>query len=102
MPRDLRELAKAQPCYLRLYPFCKPEPGNVVLAHIRRGGTAGGGQKPEDVNGVPACFFCHKVYDGETQKIYTRDELDANMLRAHVQWLDWLVKQEIVIVVLAA
>lgn len=57
MPRDLRQLARTQPCYLRLYPFCKVEEGNVVLAHIRRGNTAGGGQKPVDVNGVPACAF---------------------------------------------
>lgn len=98
----LRKLAESQPCYLRLWPYCKQEPGNVVLAHIRRGGTAGGGMKPNDVNGVPACFYCHKVYDGEKQKQYTRDQLDAEMLRAHCQWLDWLVKQEIIIVGLAA
>lgn len=102
MPRDLRKLAEHQPCYLRLWPFCAAEAGNVVLAHIRRGGTAGGAQKPEDVNGVPACFHCHKVYDGEKQDQYTREQLDAEMLRAHVQWLDWLVKREILIVVLAA
>lgn len=99
---NLRKLAEQQPCYLRLSPFCKVEPGNVVLAHIRRGGTAGGGQKPEDVNGVPACFYCHAVYDGKRQDQYTREQLDTEMLRAHVQWLDWLVKREILIVVLAA
>lgn len=99
---NLRKLAEHQYCYLRLYPFCRVEPGNVVLAHIRRGGTAGGAQKPDDVNAVPACYYCHKVYDGENQDTYTREQLDAEMLRAHVQWLDWLVKREILIVVLAA
>lgn len=100
---NLRELAEHQPCYLRLYPFCRVEPGNVVLAHIRRGGTAGGGQKPEDINGVPACFYCHQVFDGVTkQSEYSLYQLDAEMLRAHCQWLDWLVKQEILITVLAA
>lgn len=98
----LRDLAEQQPCYLRLWPFCKVEAGNVVLAHIRRGGTAGTGQKPEDVNGVPACFYCHAVYDGQQQDSYTKEQLDAEMLRAHCQWLDFLVKNEIVIVVLAA
>jgi hypothetical protein len=102
VPRDLRKFAEHQPCYLRLFPFCRPEPGNVVLAHIRRGGTAGGAQKPADINGVPACFHCHAVYDGKKQKEYTREQLDAEMLRAHCQWLDYLVKEEIVIVVLAA
>lgn len=57
--------------------------------------------KPADINGVPACARCHAVYDGETQKIYTRNELDANMLRAHCQWLDWLWKNEYVIAVVA-
>lgn len=98
---NLRKLAEHQPCYLRLFPFCKPETGNVVLAHIRRGGTAGGGQKPEDINGVPACYGCHSVYDGQPQKEYTRDQLDAEMLRAHCQWLDFLWKQELIILVAA-
>lgn len=98
----LRKLAEHQDCYLRLFPFCHPEPGNVVLAHIRRGGTSGVGQKPADVNGVPACAHCHAVYDGKQQDQYTREQLDAEMLRAHVQWLDWLVKKEIIVVVLAA
>lgn len=102
MAKDLRKFAEHQDCYLRLFPFCRPEPGNVVLAHIRRGNTAGVGQKPEDINGVPACFHCHKVYDGEKQDHYTEEQLDAEMLRAHCQWLDFLVKEEIVIVVLAA
>lgn len=99
---NLRKLAESQNCYLRLFPFCKQEHGNVVLAHIRRGNTAGVGMKPDDINGVPACFYCHKVYDGEKQEQYTEEQLDAEMLRAHCQWLDYLVKQEIIIVVLAA
>jgi hypothetical protein len=98
---NLRKLAEHQPCYLRLFPFCRAEPGNVVLAHIRRGGTAGGAQKPEDINGVPACYYCHKVYDGEKQDHYTTEQLDAEMLRAHCQWLDWLYKQEIILVAVA-
>lgn len=99
---NLRKLAKQQDCYLRLWQFCRQEPGNVVLDHIRRGNTAGGGMKPADINGVPACYYCHKVYDGEKQDQYTQEQLDAEMLRAHCQWLDYLVKEEIVVVVLAA
>lgn len=98
MAKNLRKLAEHQTCYLRLWQFCKSEPGNVVLAHIRRGNTAGGGMKPADINGVPACYHCHKVYDGEKQEHYTREQLDAEMLRAHTQWLDWLWKNEIILV----
>lgn len=100
-PKSLRDFAEHQPCYLRLWPFCYPEQGNVVLAHIRRGGTAGKGQKPEDINGVPACDGCHSVYDGRIkQDQYTHEQLDAEMLRAHCQWLDFLAKKEVILVCL--
>lgn len=98
---DLRKFAERQPCYLRLWQFCKPEPGNVILAHIRRGHTAGGGMKPADINGVPACFYCHKVYDGEKQEYYTTEQLDKEMLRAHCQWLDYLWREQYLILVAA-
>jgi len=101
MSNPLRKLAQGKPCYLRLHPFCTHDTAETVLAHIRRGNTAGGGMKPADINGCPACARCHSVYDGENQRVYSRTELDAEMLRAHCQWLDWLWKNEIVIVVAA-
>ena len=100
MPRNLRQLAAGKECYLRLPGVCSHDTASTVLAHIRRGNTAGGGMKPADINGVPCCFRCHAVYDG-ARSTYTRVELDAEMLRAHAQWLDWLWKNEIIIVVAA-
>lgn len=99
--KTLRDLARGKSCFLRLYPFCTHNPEESVLAHIRRGNTAGGGMKPADINGCPACARCHAVYDGEKQELYSRDQLDAEMLRAHCQWLDWLWSEEIIIVVAA-
>lgn len=100
---NLRKLAEHQDCYLRLYPFCRPEPGNVVLAHARIGGTGGTGLKPPDVCGFPACNWCHAVIDGRTkQDLYTEEQLQAECFRAQNQWLEWLWKQEIIVVVLAA
>lgn len=101
MQRDLRKLAEGKPCYLRLHLFCTHRAEETVLAHIRRGSTSGVGMKPVDINGVPACSRCHAVYDGEKQHFYSKTELDAEMLRAHCQWLDWLWQQEIIIVVAA-
>lgn len=101
MSRDLRDFARGKPCYLRLPGHCTHNPDQTVLAHIRRGHTAGGGMKPADINGVPACQACHDVYDRRVKSSYTRDQLDAEMLRAHVTWLDWLWKNEIIIVVAA-
>lgn len=100
---NLRKLAEHQPCYLRLPEFCHEEQGNVMLSHIRRGGIGGTSYKPLDLAGVPCCFYCHNVYDGRTkQSLYTVEQLDKEMLRALVQWLDWLFKQEIVLICMEA
>lgn len=99
--KTLRQLAQNQPCFLRLPEFCTHNDEHTVLAHIRRGNTAGGSQKPADINGTPCCATCHSVYDGMKQPHYTRTQLDAEMLRAHCQWLDWLWKRELIILVAA-
>lgn len=98
----LRKLAEHQPCYARLCPFCRPETGNVVLAHMRVGGNAGTGLKPPDVCGFPACNWCHAVIDGKTkQDIYTPEQIRVECFRAQNQWLEFLWKNEIIIVVAA-
>jgi hypothetical protein len=96
--KSLRTIAAGKECYLRLPGVCNYDPASTVLAHIRRGNTAGGGMKPADINAVPCCSACHDAFDGRTRTSYSRYELDAEMLRAHVQWLDWLFKQEIILV----
>lgn len=101
MPRNLRTIAAGKPCSLRLPGVCNFNETSTVLAHIRRGNTAGGGMKPADINAVPLCSACHDVFDGRKPSSYSRVELDAEMLRAHVQWLDWLAKEEFIIVVAA-
>lgn len=101
MPRNLRTIAAGRECSLRLPGVCNYDPTSTVLAHIRRGNTAGGGQKPADINAVPLCSACHDAFDGRTRTSYSRHELDAEMLRAHCQWLDWLAKEEIILVAVA-
>lgn len=63
---DLRELARGQECQVRL-PGCDYGTETTVLAHIRRGGVAGMGQKPPDLCGVYACSKCHDVIDGRAR-----------------------------------
>jgi hypothetical protein len=97
---SLRTLARGQPCYLRLI-GCTGNPEQTVLAHIRRGNIAGMGQKPCDLAATPCCDFCHGCYDGRYKAHgYTRTELDAEMLRALCQWLDFLNRNEILAVIL--
>lgn len=101
MPRDLRQLAKGQPCYLRLE-GCSHDREQTVLAHIRRGNVAGVGQKPVDVFAIPCCDSCHGKLDGRYgAHSYSRAEMDAEALRALGQWLDYLWKREYLILVAA-
>lgn len=98
---NLRKFAQGKPCYLRLE-GCTHDTTQTVLAHIRRGGIAGVGQKPADVCAFPACDSCHGKYDGRIKADgYTRAELDAEALRALTQWLDYLWKHEYLILVAA-
>lgn len=98
MSLDIRKLAEAQPCYLRLYPFCRYQPEYTVLSHMRIGGTGGTGLKPPDICGVPGCDACHAVIDGRTkQDVYTPTQLLAERHRAQNQWLEWLWKREYII-----
>ena len=88
---DLRKIVRGRPCYMRL-DGCTHNPEQTVLAHIRRGNVAGAGQKPSDLCAVPMCDSCHSQYDGRTRSALSRDQLDANALRALMQWLVWLEK----------
>ncbi len=60
----LRKAAQGMPCMVRLPGICNHNPETTVLAHLRRGGVAGVGQKPVDLVGVWACSRCHDAIDG--------------------------------------
>jgi len=90
MSRDLRKLARGQQCYLRLPGHCNGNPDTVVLAHIRRGGIAGVGQKPVDEAAMPMCEGCHSVFDGRVPTSLQRTVIDAEALRGLVQWIAYL------------
>jgi hypothetical protein len=97
MKRSLRTLARNQPCHLRLV-GCSHDREQTVLAHVRRGGIAGMGQKPCDVAAFPCCDHCHGIFDGRYKAHgMTRAELDAEGLRALAQWLDYLWRHEYLI-----
>ena len=99
--KDLTTLARGKECYLRLYPFCRRQDEYTVLCHFRVVDTCGTGLKPPDVCAAPGCDLCHAVIDGKLkQSVYTEDQLMAERHRAHCQWLEWLWKNEIVVVVL--
>lgn len=96
---SLRDFAKGKPCHLRLQ-GCSHDREQTVLAHIRRGNVAGVGQKPVDVFAIPCCDNCHGIFDGRYRANgYSREQLDAEALRALGQWLTYLWQHEYVIAV---
>jgi len=80
---NLRRLAKGKDCQLRIPGVCNFNPETTILAHIRRGGVAGMGQKPPDLVGVWSCSDCHDVIDGRYGKNdMHKSELDGYILDA--------------------
>ena len=76
--KNLRKLAKGKPCQVRIPHHCSFDDSTTVLAHIRRGGVAGMGQKPPDLCGVWACHRCHDIIDGRVS--YPYEDLERHML----------------------
>ena len=72
-------------------PICNSDPSTTVLAHIRRSGVAGTGQKPPDLIGVWACSECHDVLDGRSN--FKVRDLDADTLDGLVRTLNKVSKE---------
>lgn len=73
-----REFARGQTCTLRL-DGCNGGTETTVLAHIRRYGWAGVGQKPHDFLAVHACQNCHDLLDSRSASAPIGDD---DILRA--------------------
>lgn len=76
LKRDLRKLARGQPCQVRL-PGCDGGGDTTVLAHYRIAGLCGYGMKPPDVLGAWCCAKCHDLVDGRAHL--------ANLTRVEVR-----------------
>jgi len=82
--KDLRKAARGRECQLRIPNICNHDNTTTVLAHIRRGGVAGMGQKPPDLCAVIACSRCHDAIDrrGQLPHGMTMGEIDGYILDA--------------------
>lgn len=76
----MRKLAKGKPCMVRYALVCNHDDTTTVLAHIRRGGVAGIGQKPPDLCGVWACSDCHDCIDRRAHKNVSAREREYGIL----------------------
>lgn len=91
----LRQSAQGKPCQVRLPGICSHDPEQTVLAHIRRGGVAGVGCRPNDLIAVRACYPCHSEIDRRT-RLMSMDELDGYILEAMCRTLDAVVREGLV------
>lgn len=91
----LRELARGQPCMIRIPGVCNGNPETTVLAHYRMAGLCGTGQKPIDECGAWACSSCHDLVDGRKRASevgMTYREIDLCFAQGVMRTLDSLHK----------
>lgn len=88
---NLRKAARGRPCQLRIPGVCNRSPDTTVLAHIRRGGVAGVGQKPPDIVAVWACSACHDQLDRRPHEVP-----DGYVLEALCRQLAYYAREGIV------
>ena len=77
MSTNLRKFARGKECQLRLPGICNFDTATTVLAHVRRGGVAGMGQKPPDICGIHSCADCHDAMDGRSSWKNTPSDTDV-------------------------
>lgn len=92
---DLRKAARGRDCQLRLPLICNRNPETVVLAHIRRGYTAGKAQKPNDLLGVVACSACHDELDRRTRHL-DQSDLDAYLIDGWARTIDMWAREGLI------
>lgn len=87
----LRELARLQPCMIRIPGICNHNPETTVLAHFRMSSLSGFGFKPPDLIGAWACSACHLYvdtnHDPETQLAFAKGVFRT---------LNYLIQKEII------
>lgn len=100
MPRDLRKIARGEPCQIMLpLPYFQHNPETTVLCHWRHGGITGAGQKAPDALGAFGCFDCHRVTEGAQltaeEKQLDRDWLELMFLQGVMRTQYRLIKRGI-------
>lgn len=91
--RDLRKLARGQPCRVRLPGICNRDPSTTVLAHVKQGWY--GSIKPPDIIAVHACSACHDAMDRRRRDVSVED-VDLAVFRGLCEMLRFYVEEDIV------
>jgi len=91
---NLRDLARDQPCQVRLPGVCNGNPRTTVLAHVRLVGITGIGLKAPDILGAHCCSDCHDAVDRRTRpKHLTKEALDLALYEGVARTINKLIQQ---------
>lgn len=82
---NLRDLARGQPCMIRIPGVCNGNQETTVLAHYRMAGICGTGQKPPDECGAWACSSCHDFVDRRVPPILPYSQEAEDVGRWHME-----------------
>ena len=89
----LTDIARGEPCMVRLSGICNRNPETTVAAHYRLAGLCGTGLKPLDILAAWSCADCHDAIDCRVGKYdYTRAELRLAHAEAVMRTIDRLVR----------
>ena len=90
----LTDLARGEPCMIRIPGICNHNPETTVAAHYRLAGLCGVGTKPLDILSAHACHECHQAVDQRAgTDDYTRFELRLAHAEAVLRTIDKLVRE---------
>ena len=93
--KDLRKLAKGQPCQVRLFGVCNHNDETTVLAHVRIAGISGLGMKSPDLIAAWACSNCHDAVDRRGYMKLDRDEVRLAHLEGMARTINELYNLEV-------
>lgn len=95
----LRDLARDQPCQIRVPGFCTHRSDQVVLCHVRSAELPFfDGAKVHDFLGAHGCMACHMVIDGQLRTQFTKDERDLMLLQGVMRTQAALLKRRAIVI----
>lgn len=82
--KKIRRFARGRPCALRIPGVCSDNGANTCACHVNSN-RKGTGNKSPDLFTVIGCPSCHRWMDSEWAGKVSKDQRDAEILRAMIE-----------------
>lgn len=90
---NLRNLAKGQPCLIRVPTVCSGNRETTVGCHVRLIGVSGLGLKSPDPFIAFGCSDCHAVVDGQRKSSFSFEQRRLMLLEGMLRTQHWLIQK---------